>query len=65
MRDRIIVIDLPVSPGIPSFFDVVSALGLELMIEGAVEAEEASDDLKSRFVEKFLAWKTLLNRPVG
>ena len=37
------------SPGIPSFFDVVSALGSELIIEGVVEAEEALDDLKARF----------------
>ena len=50
------VIDLAVSPGIPSFFDVVSALGSELVIEGVVEAEGASGDLKARFAEKFLAW---------
>jgi D-ribose pyranase len=59
------VIDLAVSPGIPSFFDVVSALGLELVIEGVVEAEGASGDLKARFAEKFLAWETSQNRPVG
>ena len=59
------VIDLAVSPGISSFFDVVSALGSELVIEGVVEAEEASDDLKARVVGKFLAWETSQNRPVG
>lgn len=59
------VIDLAVSPGIPSFFDVVSALSSEMVIAGAVEAEETSDDLKARFAEKFRAWETSQNRPVG
>ncbi|MGB1961887.1 MAG: RbsD/FucU domain-containing protein, partial [Candidatus Puniceispirillaceae bacterium] len=45
--------------------DVVSALSSEMVIEGAVEAEEASDDLKARFAEKFRAWETSQNRPVG
>ena len=31
------VIDLAVSPGIPGFFDVVSALSSEMVIGGAVE----------------------------
>ena len=31
------VIDLAVSPGIPVFFDVVSALSSEMVIGGAVE----------------------------
>ena len=61
----IVLIDLAVSPGIPSFFDVVSALGSELLIDGVVEAEEASDDLKARFAGKFLAWEPPQNRPVG
>ena len=53
------VIDLAVSPGIPSFFDVVSALGLEAVIEDVVEAEEASDDLKARFAGNFWRGKPL------
>ena len=32
---------------------MVSALSSEMVIEGAVEVEEASKDLKARFAEKF------------
>ena len=59
------VIDLAVSPGIPGFFDVVSALSSEMVIEGAVEVEKASNDLKARFAEKFRAWETSQNGTIG
>ena len=58
-------INLAVSPGIPGFFDVVSALISEMVIEGAVEVEEASKDLKARFAEKFRAWEISQNRTIG
>ena len=34
-------------------------------MEGVVEAEEASDDLKARFAKKFRAWETSQNKPVS
>ncbi len=39
------VIDLAVSAGLPGFFDVLNAIKTELAIEGAVYAEEASNEL--------------------
>ena len=41
------VIDLAVTPGVPSFRELLAALQSELVIEGAVWAEEASDELSS------------------
>ena len=44
---------------------MVLALSSEMVIEGVVEAEEASEDLKARFAEKFRAWETPQNRNIG
>ena len=61
----VVVIDLAVSPGIPSFFDVVLVLGSEMVIEGIVKAEEASDNLNARFAAKFRVWENSQNRPLS
>ncbi|NIZ02444.1 D-ribose pyranase [Thalassospira lucentensis] len=50
------VIDLAVCPGLPSFFDVLSALKSELAIEAAIFAKEASQELAGTLTATLTAW---------
>jgi len=50
------VIDLAVSQGIPSFWDVVQAVRSELIIEAAVRATETSDELADQMTKVIGAW---------
>ncbi|UES36412.1 D-ribose pyranase [Roseibium aggregatum] len=50
------VIDLAVTAGVPSFRELLTALKSELVIEGAVWAEEASAELTSLMQHEVAAW---------
>ena len=50
------VIDLAVSAGIPSFREVLAALRSELVIEGAVWADEAAEDLSMQMQSELDVW---------
>ncbi|MEE4015638.1 D-ribose pyranase [Roseibium sp. FZY0029] len=50
------VIDLAVTPGVPTFRELLAALQSELVIEGAVWAEEASDALSSLMQREVDFW---------
>ncbi|MEP3429833.1 MAG: D-ribose pyranase [Roseibium sp.] len=58
------VIDLAVSPGIPGFFDVWSALVQELIIEQAVFADEASADLVTEIEVRLAHWAAETGKPI-
>ena len=50
------VIDLAVTAGVPSFRELLAALKSELVIEGAVWAEEASAELTSLMQHEVASW---------
>lgn len=50
------VIDLAVTFGVPSFFDVVKALQSELVIEKAIHADEISDELRNEMARTIASW---------
>ncbi|NKI61695.1 D-ribose pyranase [Labrenzia sp. PO1] len=50
------VIDLAVTAGVPSFRELLTALKSELVIEGAVWAEEASAELTSLMQQEVASW---------
>ncbi len=50
------VIDLAVTAGVPSFRELLTALKSELVIEGAVWAEEASAELTSLMQHEVASW---------
>lgn len=50
------VIDLAVTAGLPSFRELLTALKSELVIEGAVWAEEASAELTSLMQYEVASW---------
>ncbi|SNT73768.1 D-ribose pyranase [Paracoccus seriniphilus] len=54
--DGVPVIDLAVKPGVPGFWDVLDALRSELVIEAAVIADEANDDLQAAFADFMKDW---------
>ncbi|MEP3247506.1 MAG: D-ribose pyranase [Sneathiella sp.] len=54
--DTVPVIDLAVIPGLPGFFDILTALRSELVIEAAVYASEASPDLAKRIEAELDIW---------
>ncbi|MBU2867394.1 D-ribose pyranase [Pacificibacter marinus] len=54
--DGVMVIDLAVSPGIPTVMDVLAALRTELVIEAAVHASEASASLQKQLCEFAIDW---------
>lgn len=58
------VIDLAVSPGIPGFFDLMEALSHELIVEQAVFAEEASDDLATEIEVRLAHWAAETGKPI-
>lgn len=58
------VIDLAVSPGIPSFFDVFDALSRELIVEKAIFAEEAGPELVTRIEVKLAHWEAETGKPI-
>lgn len=59
------VIDLAVSPGVPSFFDVLKALRSELVVEEAIYAKEVSPALESQFVSEFDAWQSMQGKQIN
>ncbi|MHA7773525.1 D-ribose pyranase [Roseibium sp. M-1] len=54
--DGVKVIDLAVSAGIPSFREVLVALRAELVIEGAIWADEAAEDLSMQMQSELDVW---------
>lgn len=58
------VIDLAVCPGIPGFFDVLEALADELIVEQAVFAEEASDELATAIEVRLAHWAAETGMPI-
>ena len=59
------VIDLAVSRGIPSFWDVVQALRSELIIESAIYATETPGELADKMTGVIGAWGTETGRDVS
>jgi D-ribose pyranase len=59
------VIDLAIVPGLPRFLDVLAALRLELTVEGAAWAEEASADLAAAIASEMDAWAGMSGKPVA
>ncbi len=53
---RVRVIDLAVSEGVPGFLDVLKALRTELVIESAIWAEEASAEMSALMQEEINQW---------
>lgn len=47
--DGVAVIDLAVTQGVPSFWQVIAAIRSELVIEAALFASQADDGLRARF----------------
>ncbi len=58
------VLDLAVSPGIPSFFDVLDVLTKELIIEQAVFANEASAELATEIEVRLAHWAVETGKPI-
>jgi D-ribose pyranase len=54
--DGVTVIDLAVTPGIPTVMDVLTALRTELVIEAAAHASEASAPLQKQLRDFAIAW---------
>lgn len=54
--DGVRVIDLAVTPGVPGFLELLTALRSELVIEGAVWAEEASVQLSTLMQSEVDFW---------
>jgi len=54
--DGVKVIDLAVTAGVPGFRELLAALRSELVIEGAVWAEEASENLSSEMQKELDIW---------
>ncbi len=52
------VIDLALSRGVPSFWQVCAAIRSELVIEGAVIASETSDELLKQMQGELAQWTT-------
>jgi D-ribose pyranase len=50
------VIDLAISPGIPTVMDVLTALRTELVIEAVAHASEASAPLQTQLRDFAIAW---------
>ncbi|SFC86620.1 D-ribose pyranase [Tropicimonas isoalkanivorans] len=65
MPDGVPVIDLAIVPGLPRFMDVLAALRLELVVEGAVWAEEASPDLAASLASEMDAWTEMTGKPIA
>ncbi|WP_428645171.1 D-ribose pyranase [Roseibium sp.] len=63
--DGVRVIDLAVSAGIPGFRDVLHALRSELVIEGAVWAEEARPDVAAMMRKEIEIWALETNCDVA
>jgi len=59
------VIDLAVSAGVPAFFDVLTAMQSELVIETAIHATEASPALQARFVDTCAIWQAETGKPIA
>ncbi|MEP3048066.1 MAG: D-ribose pyranase [Roseibium sp.] len=58
------VIDLAVSPGVPSFFDVLDALARELIVEQSVFANEASAELVTEIEVRLAHWAAETGKPI-
>lgn len=58
------VIDLAVSPGVPGFFDVLDALVDEMIVEQAVFANEASQDLATEIEVRLAHWAAETGKPI-
>lgn len=50
------VIDLAVMAGVPRLWDVLAAIQSELVIEAALTANEASDELRAKFAAMLDRW---------
>lgn len=61
---NVAVIDLAVSPGIPGFFDVLDALAHEMIVEQAIFANEAAEDLVTRIEVKLAHWAAEAGKPI-
>ncbi len=58
------VIDLAVMAGVPGFWDVLTALQSEVVIEGAHHAAEASPELQARFNTVCDDWAAAQGKPI-
>jgi len=63
--DGVQVIDLAVTAGVPSFRELLAALRTELVIEGAVWAEEASEHLSSEMQSELDLWSAETGLGIG
>ncbi|QDG75892.1 D-ribose pyranase [Labrenzia sp. PHM005] len=61
---NVAVLDLAVSPGVPSFFDVLDVLTKELIVEQAVFAEEASPELATEIEVRLAHWAAETGKPI-
>lgn len=59
------VIDLAVSPGVPSFFEVLHALRSELVVEEVIYAKEVSSELESKFHTEFESWQSIQGKKIN
>ena len=59
------VIDLAVSPSVPSFWEVAMALQSELTIEQAVFADEVAEELRTQMSEFVKDWGHRYQNKVG
>ena len=57
-------IDLAISQGVPSFWDVIQALQTELTIEAAWYAEEASEEVIAKMTDVIATWEQDNDIPV-
>ncbi|MCV0426033.1 MAG: D-ribose pyranase [Roseibium sp.] len=58
------VLDLAVSPGIPGFRDLLRALRSELVIEGAIWAEEASTEVSAMMQCEVDLWSSETDKTI-
>lgn len=52
------IIDLALTPGLPTLFDVITALRHELIIEAAIWAKDANNALDEKFAATIKSWGT-------
>lgn len=59
------VIDLAITPGLPRFQDVLAALRTELVIEGAIWADETSAEVASMMKGEAESWASATGKQVA
>ncbi|PRY23192.1 ribose transport protein RbsD [Aliiruegeria haliotis] len=62
--EGVAVIDLAIVPGLPRFMEVLAALRLELVVERAIWAEEASAELVELLDAEMAVWREQTGKPI-